>query len=239
MPRFLRSFPLVCLILTGHLALAQKGDKRGEEQKPLPADVKIPPAPVLSPEDERATFTLAPGFHAELIAADPLIGDPVAMQFAPDGRLWVLEMRGYMPNADGVGEREPVGVIAVLEDTDGDGRYDKRSEFVDHLVLPRAFALVGDGVLVGEPTNLWYFRDTDGDGKADSKTSIATDYGNTNNPEHNATDERFRPVNLYNGPDGALYVVHPSLVGPRRRTDRSRFCHRGTCRHGDARGTLQ
>ena len=94
--------------------LAQRGDKRGEEQKPLPEDIKVPPAPVRTPEEEAATFKLAPGFRAELIAADPLVGDPIAMQFGPDGRLWVLEMRGYMPNADGIGEREPVGIVAVL-----------------------------------------------------------------------------------------------------------------------------
>ncbi|HUR58259.1 MAG TPA: c-type cytochrome [Opitutaceae bacterium] len=186
MLRFLRLLALAFCILAAPFAAAQKGDRRGEEQKPLPATVKVPPAPVRTPEEERATFTLAPGFRAELIAAEPLIGDPIAMEFGPDGRLWVLEMRGYMPNVNGDNEREPVGVIAVLEDSDGDGRYDKRSEFVGGLVLPRAFALVGDGVLVGEPTNLWFFRDNDGDGKSDSRTSVATDYGNTNNPEHNA-----------------------------------------------------
>jgi len=51
----------------------------------------------------------------------------------------------FMPNVDGTGEREPVGCVAVLEDTDGDGRYDKRTVFLDKLVLPRAISLVGDG----------------------------------------------------------------------------------------------
>src|SRR5215208_4236226 len=121
---FLRLFPLVILIAAP--VFAQRGDKRGEEQKPLPDYVKVPPAPVRTPDEEAATFKLAPGFRAELIAAEPLIGDPIAMQFGPDGRLWVLEMRGYMPNADGIGEREPVCVVAVLTDTDQDGHYDKR-----------------------------------------------------------------------------------------------------------------
>ncbi|MGH7957974.1 MAG: DUF7133 domain-containing protein, partial [Opitutaceae bacterium] len=122
----------------------------------------------------------------ELIAADPLVGDPIAMQFGPDGRLWVLELRGYMPNADGIGEREPVGVVAVLTDTDRDGRYDKRVVFADKLIMARALSLVGDGVLIAEPPHLWFFRDTNGDGVADDKTGIASDYGNINNPEHNA-----------------------------------------------------
>src|SRR5688572_23600950 len=104
------TFRLVLLLSLAALPLAraQSGDRRGETQAPPPAHIKIPPAPVLSPEEELETFTLAPGFRAELIAADPLIGDPIAMQFGPDGRLWVLEMRGYMPNVDGKGEDAPV-----------------------------------------------------------------------------------------------------------------------------------
>jgi glucose/arabinose dehydrogenase/mono/diheme cytochrome c family protein len=184
MLRFLRLLS-PALILASSL-LAQNGDKRGEVQNPLPANIKIPPAPALKPAEEAATFKLAPGFRAELIAADPLIADPIAMQFGPDGRLWVLEMRGYMPDADANGEREPVCTIAVLTDSDGDGRYDKRVTFADKLVLPRALSLVGDGLLVGEPTHLWFLRDTNGDGVADEKTEIATDYGNITNPEHNA-----------------------------------------------------
>src|ERR1043165_4052467 len=118
MLRSLRLLSLAALLVVP--LTAQNGDKRGEVQNPLSANIKVPPAPALRPEEEVKTFKLAPGFHAELIAADPLIADPVAMQFGPDGRLWVLEMRGYMPNADGEGEREPVCTIAVLEDTDGD-----------------------------------------------------------------------------------------------------------------------
>jgi mono/diheme cytochrome c family protein/glucose/arabinose dehydrogenase len=183
-------FRFLCLFLSLSISTAslhaQRGDKKGEEQKPLPDHIKVPPAPVRTPQDQAATFKLAPGFRAELIAAEPLVGDPIAIQFGPDGRLWVLEMRGYMPNVDGTGERDPVCVIAVLTDTDRDGRYDRRVVFADQLVLPRAFALVGDGLLVGEPTNLWFMRDTNGDGVADEKHEVANDYGNINNPEHNA-----------------------------------------------------
>jgi mono/diheme cytochrome c family protein/glucose/arabinose dehydrogenase len=184
MPRLCR-LALFLLVFTPPL-LAQNGDRRGEAQRGVPENIPVPPAPIQAAEEELATFKLAPGFRAELIAADPLIGDPVAIQFGPDGRLWVLEMRGFMPNADAQNERAPVGCVAVLEDTNGDGHYDRRTVFVDHLVLPRAISLVGDGLLVAEPTHLWFCRDTNGDGVCDEKTEIANDYGNTNNPEHNA-----------------------------------------------------
>ena len=166
--------------------LAQNGDKAGEVQAPLPDHLQVPPAPTLTAEQALGTFHLAPGFRMEIVAADPLVRNPVAMSFGPDGRLWVVEMSGFMPNADGKGEDAKVGSIVVLEDTDGDGRMDKRTVFLDGLVMPRALALIGDGVLVAEPPHLWYCRDTNGDGIADQKTEIAPDYGVTTNPEHTA-----------------------------------------------------
>ena len=180
----LRLLSLVCLSAT--LAWAQNGDKPGEVQAPPPSHLEIPPSPILSVDEALATFRIAPGLRLEVVAADPLIGDPVAMTIGPDGRIWVAEMRGYMPNPDGHGEDAKVGTIAVLEDTDGDGRMDKRTVFLDGLVLPRALALVGDGLLVAEPPHLWFCRDTDGDGKADEKTEIANDYGSQANVEHTA-----------------------------------------------------
>lgn len=202
MLRFLRLLPLFALVVAS--GFAQSGDRRGEAQPPLPASIKVPPAPILRPEQEAATFKLAPGFRAELVAADPLIADPIALQFGPDGRLWVVEMRGFMPNVEGSGERDPVGTIAVLEDSDGDGRYDRRTTFADRLVLPRALALVGVGLLVAEPPHLWFLRDTDGDGVADAKTEVANDYGNPQNPEHSANGLLWAMDNLIYSADHAV-----------------------------------
>jgi mono/diheme cytochrome c family protein/glucose/arabinose dehydrogenase len=180
-----RLLPLAVLLSAVPL-FAQHGDKPGETQAAVPSHIKVPPAPVLVAEEALKTLKVAPGFRVEIAAADPLVGDPIAMTFGPDGRIWVVEMRGFMRNVDGKGEDAKVGCIAVLEDTDGDGRYDKRTVFLDGLVLPRAVALVGDGVLVAEPPHLWFCRDTNGDGVADEKTEVFSDYGGTSNPEHTA-----------------------------------------------------
>ncbi len=170
-------FVILVLLAGGPTSVAQIGDKAGEAQAAIVPKDLIPPSPALSAAEELKTFQLAPGFRAELVASDPLIGDPVAMQFGPDGRLWVVEMRSYMPDLDGHGEDQPTGRVVVLSDTDGDGQMDQREVFLDQLVMPRALALVGDGVLVGAPPMLWYCRDTNGDGRADEKLEVARDFG--------------------------------------------------------------
>ncbi len=172
---------------------AQNGDKAGEMQKDVVPPELIPPAPVRTPAEQLRTFTLPTGFRAELVAAEPLINTPVQIQFDHLGRMWVVEMTAYMPDAAGHGEREPRGSIAVLTDTDGDGRMDQRTVFADHLVMPRSLMLYGDGAIVAVPPKLIWFRDTDGDGKADQQTVVATDFateddatrlGAQANPEH-------------------------------------------------------
>src|SRR4051812_49703985 len=109
----------------------------------------VTPVPMLSPEEEARTFVLPAGVRAEVVACEPLVEHPVAIAWDARGRLWVAEMRGYMPDLNGSGELKPIGRVSVLEDVDGDGRMDKSTVFLDKLVLPRAVALAGDGVLVG------------------------------------------------------------------------------------------
>ncbi|MDX1952106.1 MAG: c-type cytochrome [Verrucomicrobiota bacterium] len=164
--------------------LAQNGDKPGEIQEPPPAAIKIPPAPPLSPEEALKSFTLPEGFSIEIVASEPLIEAPVAMSFDPQGRIWVVEMRGFMPNVDGLGEENPIGRVSVLLDEDGDGRVEKSTVFADGLVMPRAIALVSGGCLIAEPPNLWFFKDSNGDLKSDGKLLLSTNYGSQVNPEH-------------------------------------------------------
>lgn len=145
--------------------------------------IKIPPAPPLSVEKALASFKTAPGFKVECVASEPLVVDPVTFEFDPDGRIWAVEMRGWMRDLNGTGEADPIGKIVVLEDTNGDSVMDKSTVFLDGLVMPRTLAFVEGGVLVAEPPNLWFCEDTDGDLKCDRKTKVA-DWGQAGNPEH-------------------------------------------------------
>ncbi len=144
-------------------------------------------APVYTPEEELARVRMADGYRLELVAAEPLVQDPVAIDFDADGRMYVVEMRAYMPNVKGTGENRPIGRIVVVEDTDHDGTMDRTTVFLDSLVLPRAIKVLEHGVLVGAPPNLWLMKDTNGDLVADTRELIRTDYGDPKgNPEHNA-----------------------------------------------------
>lgn len=216
-------FLLLPLALIATTLLAQQGDRAGEVQQGPPVHIEIPPAPTLTAEEALTTFKLPPGFRIEIVASDPLVHNPVAMAFGTDGRLWVVEMSGFMPNADGKGENAKVGSVVVLEDTDNDGRMDKRTTFLGGLVMPRAIALVDGGVLIGEPPHLWFCRDTNGDDVADEKTEVAPDYGVTTNPEHTANG-------LYWAMDNWIYNAKHNIRF--RYEGRGRFSRETT----DARG---
>lgn len=101
-------------------------------------------------------FLLQKGFDIELVAAEPLLNAPVAMAFDLKGRIWVVELPGYMRDIDGSDENFPDGKIVILEDTDSDGQMDNRRIFLDSLITPRALAFAYNGLLYTESTNLWW-----------------------------------------------------------------------------------
>lgn len=101
-------------------------------------------------------YKVEDGFEIQLAAAEPLLEAPIAMDFDNKGRIWIVEMRGFMPNLAGIGDTIPNGRVSILEDTDHDGRADISKVFVDSLVLPRALALVYGGLLYAAPPNLWF-----------------------------------------------------------------------------------
>jgi putative membrane-bound dehydrogenase-like protein len=201
------------VVLTGLAAMATLAARapQGAQAWPPPLHGAPKDSPVLSPVDAMKTFFLPPGYRVELVASEPMIQEPVLVDFDPEGRLWVVEMLGYMPDIAATGEREPVGRISVLEDLNDDGkieeRVDRKTVFLDRLVLPRALKVLDRGVLVAEPPNLWLARDTNGDLRADSKALVTNTYGRLEaNVEHNANSLLWALDNWMHTSETDVYV---------------------------------
>lgn len=124
---------------------------------------ELPRIPAKSPTEALAELEVLEGYEVHLVAAEPLVSDPVAFAFDARGRLFVVEMRDYSEQAT-----ERLGRIALLEDRDGDGVMDIRSTFVEGLSWPTAIWPWRDGVLVAEPPHITWYRDTNGDDRSDT-----------------------------------------------------------------------
>jgi mono/diheme cytochrome c family protein len=130
---------------------------------------------------------MPPGYRIELVAAEPLVQEPVALDWDTEGRLWAVEMPGFMANLTGSNEHDRIGRVVVLEDENGDGRMDRRTVFADGLVLARSLKVLDRGVLVAEPPNIWLMRDTDRDLRADVRELVTDRFGRRNaDPQNNA-----------------------------------------------------
>ena len=139
-----------------------------------------PPVQPLTPEAQVDTFWLPAGYRIEPVLSDPLIQDPAQIVFDGNGRMYVLELRGYFQTPDGIDLIPPEGRISRHEDRDGDGVYEHHSVFIDGLVFPRFVLPFGDGVVLTMETNtneVWKYTDTDGDGTADTRELFVTDFG--------------------------------------------------------------
>ncbi|GGD40197.1 hypothetical protein GCM10011514_00360 [Emticicia aquatilis] len=129
-------------------------------------------------------YQIEDGFELSVIASESLLKAPVSMDFDNKGRMWIVEMIGYMPNLEGIGEDEPNGRISILEDLDKDGVVDHSKVFLDKLVLPRAMAFVYGGLLYTDGPKLW-FVEIKGD-KPGKKTLVDPIYAEGGNVEHSS-----------------------------------------------------
>lgn len=150
-------------------------------------------------KEDMATLRLEPGLRIELVAAEPLIVDPVAFVFDEDKVMYVVENRGYPDPAEG-GTPTRLGSIVRLEDTDGDGRFDHKSEFVTGLTYPNGILPWKGGVFVTCAPDIYYFKDTTGDGVADVQKVVLTGF----NSNRTAQIRVSHPIL---GLDGWVYVT--------------------------------
>lgn len=181
-------------------ALPDKVDRRRFDD--WLGDLAAIPAP-RSPQHSLQAMTTRPDMQIDLAVAEPLVTDPIAFDWGPDGRMWVVEMRDYPSGMDGKGQ--PGGRIRVLSDTDDDGRYDHSQIFLDNIPFPTGVKVWRQGILVTAAPEIFYAEDTDGDGTADHREVLYQGFGEGN--------QQHRVNGLSWGLDNWLHVANGDSGG--------------------------
>jgi len=162
------------------------------------------------------------GFELEMVASEPLLTAPVAIDFDSKGRIWVAEMTGFMVNLEGDGEDLPSGSIKILEDLDRDGIMDHAKTFLDSLVMPRALALVYGGLLYAESPNLW-FVEIEND-KPVNRVLVDSLYATVGNPEHQPNGLMMNLDNwIYNAKSNFRYQLKDGVWNKEPTTQRGQW----------------
>jgi putative membrane-bound dehydrogenase-like protein len=161
----------------------------------------VPPGK--SPGESLRSIRVRPGFSVELVAAEPLVRDPIAFDWSPDGRLWVLEMGDYPLGGENQGK--PDGRVRVLADSDGDGRYDRSTVFLDGLSFPAGLIVWRNGALIACAPEIFHAEDRDGDGRADGRTPLFHGF-REGNPQHRVNGFEY-------GLDGWIYGANGDSGG--------------------------
>ena len=192
---------LVCggLIASAALSVAAEYNPLQDARRPIATTQSVPPA------EAPKKLAMPAGFSAQLVASEPDVVQPIAFTIDDRGRLWVVENTNY-PNCPG----EPKDKILIFEDTNGDGKADKRTVFYDKLTFASGIAVGHGGVWVGAPPNLLFFPVKDGEEKPAGEPRVVLD-GWGNEDTHETLNDFIW------GPDGWLYGTHGiftnSLVG--------------------------
>ncbi len=162
-----------------------------------------------TPDEEKAGFHVAEGFEVQLFAAEPQIDKPVNMAFDAKGRLWVSSSHEYpyaahrerWADPEGSRVRDSRDAIIILEDSDKDGRADKRTVFADGLNIPSGVLPYGSGCIAWSIPNIWFLDDTDGDRVCDKRTVLFGPLGWERDVHGNCSSFRLAP-------DGWVYATH-------------------------------
>lgn len=156
----------------------------------------VAPQPKSPPASLKALAVRA-GLQAEIVAAEPLVDDPIAFDWGPDGKLYVVEMGDYPTGVN----RRPGGKVRLLEDADGDGRYDRSTVYLEGLKYPTSVISWRNGVFVTAAPDLFYAEDNDGDGLADKREVVVQGF-NEGNPQHMANGLTWGLDNWIYGANG-------------------------------------
>ena len=168
--------------------------------------LELPRITPTAPGEALSTFDVLPGFQLQQTAAEPLVTDPVAISYDEDGRLFVVEMRDYSEQ-----DREHLGVIRLLIDTNQDGRFDDSREFARGLSWPTAIIAAEGGIFVAAAPDVFFLKDTDGDLKADVQEVVFTGF-NRNNVQGLINSFHWGPDNrIY----GSASTVGGSITSPK------------------------
>src|SRR5262245_10010700 len=153
----------LCMALTpqahGQRSVGGASSQDAVTHGPPPGGLGVMDPPPKSPAESLKCLKARPGFKVELMAAEPLVMDPIAFAWGPDGKFWVVEMGDYPLGTDG--KNKFGGKVKFLEDTDGDGKYDRATVFLDNLGFPTGVLPWRKGVLVTCAPDLFYAEDTD------------------------------------------------------------------------------
>jgi putative membrane-bound dehydrogenase-like protein len=159
--------------------------------------------PPMSPDEALLAFRVAPGFRVELVAAEPQVIDPVGFDWSADGRLWVVEMRDYPLGVDGRGK--PGGTVKLLEDADGDGRFERATVFLEDIPFPSSLMAWRNGLLIAAAPEVFYAEDGDGDGRADRRRVVLSGFVEGN--------QQHRVNGFEWGLDGWVYAANGDSGG--------------------------